>query len=258
MGGGLYRYSRLPFVGFVAPLVLANVVVGGQACATTLHEIVGTAAGKSEIALGFRSTTTREASSRTMRWPLFFLYIDTSRRRKMGVCVAFFFVSPVLICFRFLFRALFCLKAAGDAPAIAHYARGTAPPGLHAVIVSFSFFLSFYRKKNETTGSALSLFVVVLSLQVIETRKFALTPGLTPKELVQEAEMLKRVDHEYIIKLEDIFQVRDMRAPCVLRHALTWVLSDLDNDCIAMPWGCRHFILRVCGEAWEVPAVSLQ
>ncbi|CAN0519521.1 unnamed protein product, partial [Scytosiphon promiscuus] len=46
-------------------------------------------------------------------------------------------------------------------------------------------------------------------LQVIETRKFALTPGLTPKELVQEAEMLKRVDHEYIIKLEDIFQVRE-------------------------------------------------
>lgn len=43
--------------------------------------------------------------------------------------------------------------------------------------------------------------------KVIETRKFALTPGLTPKELVQEAEMLKRVDHEYIIKLEDIFQV---------------------------------------------------
>ena len=41
---------------------------------------------------------------------------------------------------------------------------------------------------------------------MIETRKFALTPGLTPKELVQEAEMLKRVDHEYIIKLEDIFQ----------------------------------------------------
>lgn len=45
-------------------------------------------------------------------------------------------------------------------------------------------------------------------VQVIETRKFALTPGLTGKELVQEAEMLKRVDHEYIIKLEDIFQVR--------------------------------------------------
>ena len=35
-----------------------------------------------------------------------------------------------------------------------------------------------------------------------------MTPGLTPKELVQEAEMLKRVDHEYIIKLEDIFQVK--------------------------------------------------
>eukprot|EP00904_Undaria_pinnatifida_P009768 jgi/Undpi1/5921/HiC_scaffold_2.g01195.m1 len=45
-----------------------------------------------------------------------------------------------------------------------------------------------------------------VAVKVIETRKFALTPGLTPKELVQEAEMLKRVDHEYIIKLEDIFQ----------------------------------------------------
>lgn len=49
--------------------------------------------------------------------------------------------------------------------------------------------------------------VGIIADQVIETRKFALTPGLTPKELVQEAEMLKRVDHEYIIKLEDIFQV---------------------------------------------------
>ncbi|CAM9269823.1 unnamed protein product [Discosporangium mesarthrocarpum] len=45
-----------------------------------------------------------------------------------------------------------------------------------------------------------------VAVKVIETRRFALTPGLTPKELVQEAEMLKRADHEYIIKLEDIFQ----------------------------------------------------
>lgn len=56
------------------------------------------------------------------------------------------------------------------------------------------------RAINRTTGKQ-------VAVKVIETRKFALTPGLTPKELVQEAEMLKRVDHEYIIKLEDIFQV---------------------------------------------------
>ncbi|CAN0414241.1 unnamed protein product, partial [Ectocarpus sp. 12 AP-2014] len=55
------------------------------------------------------------------------------------------------------------------------------------------------RAINRTTGKE-------VAVKVIETRKFALTPGLTPKELVQEAEMLKRVDHEYIIKLEDIFQ----------------------------------------------------
>ncbi|CAM9933350.1 unnamed protein product, partial [Laminaria digitata] len=55
------------------------------------------------------------------------------------------------------------------------------------------------RAINRTTGKQ-------VAVKVIETRKFALTPGLTPKELVQEAEMLKRVDHEYIIKLEDIFQ----------------------------------------------------
>lgn len=57
------------------------------------------------------------------------------------------------------------------------------------------------RAINRTTGKQ-------VAVKVIETRKFALTPGLTPKELVQEAEMLKRVDHEYIIKLEDIFQAR--------------------------------------------------
>eukprot|EP00752_Nemacystus_decipiens_P011211 g9962.t1 len=55
------------------------------------------------------------------------------------------------------------------------------------------------RAINRTTGKQ-------VAVKVIETRRFALTPGLTPKELVQEAEMLKRVDHEYIIKLEDIFQ----------------------------------------------------
>lgn len=57
------------------------------------------------------------------------------------------------------------------------------------------------RAINRTTGKQ-------VAVKVIETRKFALTPGLTPKELVQEAEMLKRVDHEYIIRLEDIFQAR--------------------------------------------------
>lgn len=57
------------------------------------------------------------------------------------------------------------------------------------------------RAINRTTGKQ-------VAVKVIETRKFALTPGLTPKELVQEAEMLKRVNHEYIIKLEDIFQVK--------------------------------------------------
>ena len=61
------------------------------------------------------------------------------------------------------------------------------------------------RAINRTTGKQ-------VAVKVIETRKFALTPGLTPKELVQEAEMLKRVDHEYIIKLEDIFQVRGEQA----------------------------------------------
>lgn len=65
----------------------------------------------------------------------------------------------------------------------------------------------------------LAIFVAFL-LQVIETRKFALTPGLTPKELVQEAEMLKRVDHEYIIKLEDIFQVRTPGGTIVYNEVL--------------------------------------
>lgn len=69
------------------------------------------------------------------------------------------------------------------------------------------------------------LFHFYYVFQVIETRKFALTPGLTPKELVQEAEMLKRVDHEYIIKLEDIFQVSDTGAvsligPCFVEGHL--------------------------------------
>jgi serine/threonine protein kinase len=40
---------------------------------------------------------------------------------------------------------------------------------------------------------------------VIETRRFGLTPGLSPKELVQEAEVLRAIQHPSIVKLQDIF-----------------------------------------------------
>ncbi|CAN0024423.1 unnamed protein product [Ectocarpus sp. 12 AP-2014] len=74
------------------------------------------------------------------------------------------------------------------------------------------------RAINRTTGKE-------VAVKVIETRKFALTPGLTPKELVQEAEMLKRVDHEYIIKLEDIFQARE--GCCWSREGAVYLVMDL-------------------------------
>ena len=49
--------------------------------------------------------------------------------------------------------------------------------------------------------------MVVLHLaQAIETRRFGLTPGLSPKELVQEAEVLRTIQHPSIVRLQDIFQ----------------------------------------------------
>lgn len=48
---------------------------------------------------------------------------------------------------------------------------------------------------------------------MIETRKFGLTPGLSPRELVQEAEVLRQIAHPHVVRLQDIFQVRP--APCV-------------------------------------------
>eukprot|EP00953_Heterococcus_sp_UTEX-ZZ885_P021741 12110-Heterococcus_DN1.PRE.2 len=44
-----------------------------------------------------------------------------------------------------------------------------------------------------------------VAIKVVETRKFALTGGLTPEELAREADMLKTVTHPYVIKLLDIF-----------------------------------------------------
>lgn len=79
------------------------------------------------------------------------------------------------------------------------------------------------RAINRTTGKQ-------VAVKVIETRKFALTPGLTPKELVQEAEMLKRVDHEYIIKLEDIFQARE--ECCCPREGGREVRNGAEGGCI--------------------------
>jgi hypothetical protein len=38
--------------------------------------------------------------------------------------------------------------------------------------------------------------------QVIETRKFGLTPGLSPKELIQEAEVLRTITHPNIVRLQ--------------------------------------------------------
>lgn len=44
---------------------------------------------------------------------------------------------------------------------------------------------------------------------MIETRKFGLTPGLSPRELVQEAEVLRTIAHPHVVRLQDIFQTDD-------------------------------------------------
>ncbi|EWM29175.1 checkpoint kinase [Nannochloropsis gaditana] len=48
------------------------------------------------------------------------------------------------------------------------------------------------------------------AIKIIETRKFGLTPGLSPKELVQEAEVLRSIAHPYVVRLQDIFQTEDV------------------------------------------------
>ena len=44
------------------------------------------------------------------------------------------------------------------------------------------------------------------AVKAIEMRKFALTPGLSLEEIVQEAEMLRAITHPYVIRLEEVFQ----------------------------------------------------
>lgn len=41
---------------------------------------------------------------------------------------------------------------------------------------------------------------------MIETRRFSLTPGLSAKELIQEAEVLRTINHPNVVRLGDIFQ----------------------------------------------------
>lgn len=107
-------------------------------------------------------------------------------------------------------------------------------------------------------GVRLAVLRLCLVIQVIETRKFALTPGLTPKELVQEAEMLKRVDHEYIIKLEDIFQVCVL-GPGRLQEAASWspvvAISRLKVDRYRCPVIMEGVPVWVVGGGVGTPAV---
>jgi serine/threonine protein kinase len=43
-------------------------------------------------------------------------------------------------------------------------------------------------------------------VKIIDTRKFALTPGLTINELKEEAQMMSQLDHPNIVKILDTFQ----------------------------------------------------
>lgn len=44
------------------------------------------------------------------------------------------------------------------------------------------------------------------AVKIIDTKKFALNPGLSPSELREEAEMLRLLDHPHIIKVKDAFE----------------------------------------------------
>jgi pSer/pThr/pTyr-binding forkhead associated (FHA) protein len=44
------------------------------------------------------------------------------------------------------------------------------------------------------------------AVKVIETKKFAMTPGLSPEEILKEAETLRRISHPHVIKLNETFQ----------------------------------------------------
>lgn len=44
------------------------------------------------------------------------------------------------------------------------------------------------------------------AVKMIETRKFGLTPGLSPNELIQEADVLRTISHPNVVRLQDIFQ----------------------------------------------------
>jgi hypothetical protein len=44
------------------------------------------------------------------------------------------------------------------------------------------------------------------AVKIIDTRKFALTPGLSPRELREEADMMRGLDHPNIIRIKDTFE----------------------------------------------------
>lgn len=48
------------------------------------------------------------------------------------------------------------------------------------------------------------------AVKIIDTKKFAMTPGLSPKELMEEAEMMRRLDHPNIVKVSELIYGRTM------------------------------------------------
>ena len=44
------------------------------------------------------------------------------------------------------------------------------------------------------------------AVKIIDTKKFGLSPGLSPKELREEAEMMRGLNHPNIISIVDTFE----------------------------------------------------
>lgn len=44
-------------------------------------------------------------------------------------------------------------------------------------------------------------------MKIINTRRFSLSPGLSTKELREEAEIMRNLDHPHIVRIQDAFEM---------------------------------------------------